>query len=112
MNFSAIYFNEAQDVAKTSTLGHVPVFHKVINLVIDTQNFLLMLLISKRKGYCLIVTVCDGLPMLSLDLFNFCITFTWYDIFRDELFKRFTLVFLRFYSDIPTGIYPSCFAGP
>ena len=42
----------------------------------------------------------DGLLMLSLDHFNFCIKPTWYDIFQDVLLERFTLIFSRVYNDI------------
>ena len=58
-----------------------------------------MLLISKLKGFYLIATACDGLLMLSLDLFSSCIKPTWYDIFQDVLLKCLTLVFLRVYND-------------
>ena len=100
MPFSTILFNETQHVVKISTTSYVPVFYEVINLFIKLQNFLLMLLISKLKGFYLIVTACDGSLMLFLDLFNFCIKSTWYYVFQDVLFQRFTLVFFRFYNDI------------
>ena len=77
VNFSAILFYKTQHVVKRSTTGYGPVCYEVINLFIKLQNFLLMLLISKLKGFSLIVTVCDGLLMLSLDLFNSCIKPTW-----------------------------------
>ena len=100
MGIFAILFDETQHVVKISTTGYVPVFYEIINLSIKPQNFLLMLLISQLKGLYLIVTVYDGWLMVYLDLFNFCIKFTWYDVFQDVIFERFTLVFLRFYNDI------------
>ena len=93
VNFSTILFDETQHVIKTSTMGYVAVCYEVINLFIKPQIFLFMSLY-------LIVTACDGLLMLSLDLFNFCIKSTWYDVFQDVLLKRFTLFFLRVYNDI------------
>ena len=75
-----ILFNEAQHV-KISMTGYMPAFYEVINLFIKLQNVLLMFFICKLKGFYLIVTVCDGLLMLSLDLFNSCIKPTWYDVF-------------------------------
>ena len=100
MPFSAILFNETQHVVKTSKAGYVLVFYEAVNLFIKLQNFLLMLLICKLKGFYLIVTVCDGLLMLSLDLFNFYIKPLLYDVFQDVLFEHFTLIFSRVYSDI------------
>ena len=76
----AILFNEAQHV-KISMTRYMPAFYEVINLFIKLQNVLLMFFICKLKGFYLIVTVCDGLLMLSLDLFNSCIKPTWYDVF-------------------------------
>ena len=76
----AILFNEAQHV-KISMTRYMPAFYEVINLVIKLQNVLLMFFICKLKGFYLIVTVCDGLLMLSLDLFNSCIKPTWFDVF-------------------------------
>ena len=73
MTFSAILFNETQHVVKTSTMGYIPVFYEVINLFIKPQNFLLMLPISKLKGFYLIVTACDGLLMFFKNLINSCI---------------------------------------
>ena len=67
--FSAILFDEAQHVIKTSTAGHVPVCHEVINLFIKPQNFLLMFVIRIFKGLYLIVTVCDDLLMDVLLVF-------------------------------------------
>ena len=99
MNFSAILFDETQHVVKTSMMGYVPICYEIINLFIKSQNFLLIFLICMLKGFSLIVTVCDDLLMLSLDLFNSCLKPTWYDIFQDVL-KCLTLVFLRFYNDI------------
>ena len=83
-----------------NTAGHVPVCYEIINLFIKPQHFLLMFFICKIKGLYLIVMVCDGLLMLPLDLFNFCIKSTWYDIFQDALFMWLTLVFFRVYNDI------------
>ena len=77
----AILFNEAQHIVKISMTGYLPVFYEVINLFIKLQNVLLMFFICKLKGFYLIVTVCDGLLMLSLDLFNSCIKPTWFDVF-------------------------------
>ena len=99
MNFPAILFDETQHVVKTSMMGYVPICYEIINLFIKSQNFLLIFLICMLKGFSLIVTVCDDLLMLSLDLFNSCLKPTWYDIFQDVL-KCLTLVFLRFYNDI------------
>ena len=99
MNFSAILFDETQHVVKTSMMGYVPICYEIINLFINSQNFLLIFLICMLKSFCLIVKVCDDLLMLSLDLFNSCLKPTWYDIFQDVL-KCLTLVFLRFYNDI------------
>ena len=76
----AILFNEAQHV-KISITRYMPAFYEVINLFIKLQNVLLMFFICKLKGFYLIVTVCDGLLMLSLDLFNSCIKPTWFDVF-------------------------------
>ena len=76
----AILFNEAQHV-KISMTRYMPAFYEVINLFIKLQNVLLMFFICKLKGFYLIVTVCDGLLMLSLDLFNSCIKPTWFDVF-------------------------------
>ena len=53
-----------------------------------------MFLIYKLKGLYLIVFFFDGLLMLSLDLFNFCIKPTCYDVLQDVLLKCFTLGFL------------------
>ena len=93
MPFSAILFDETQHVVKTSTTGYMPVFYEVTNLFIKLQNFLLMLLISKLKGFYLIVTVCDGLLMFFLYLFNPCIKSTWCDVLQDVLLKRLALSF-------------------
>ena len=76
----AILFNEAQHV-KISMTRYMPAFYEVINLFIKLQNVLLMFFICKLKGFYLIVTFCDGLLMLSLDLFNSCIKPTWFDVF-------------------------------
>ena len=76
----AILFNEAQHV-KISMTRYIPAFYEVISLFIKLQNVLLMFFICKLKGFYLIVTVCDGLLMLSLDLFNSCIKPTWFDVF-------------------------------
>ena len=100
VNFSTILFDETQHVAKTSTVGYVPVCYEIINLFIEPQNFMFMFFICKLKGFYLIVTACDGFLMLFLDLFNSCIKSTWYDIFQDVLPKCFTLAFLRFCNDI------------
>ena len=82
MNFFAVLFDEARHVVKTSAAGCVPVIYEVINLFIEPQNFLLFFL-CKLKGFYLFATACDGLLMLSLDLFNPCIKCTWYDVFQD-----------------------------
>ena len=66
VNFSAILFDEAQHVVKTSAAGYGPVCNEVINLFIKSQSFLLMLLIFKLKSLYLIVTRCDGLLMFFL----------------------------------------------
>ena len=99
VNFSAILFNEAQNV-KTSTTGYVPVFQRVINLFIKPQNYLLIFSICKLKGLYLVVFFFNGLLMLSLYLFNSCIKSTWYYVLQDVLFKCLTLVFSRVYIDI------------
>ena len=57
MDLLAILFDEARHVVKTSATGYVPVFYEVINFFIKPQNFLLMLLISRLKGFSLIATV-------------------------------------------------------
>ena len=85
MPFSSILFDETQHVVKTSATGYIPVSYKIINLCIKLQNFLLMPLTSKLKGFYLIDTVCDGLPMFFFDLFNSCIKSTRYDVFQDVL---------------------------
>ena len=69
VNFSAILFDETQHVVKTSTTVYVPVCYEIINLFIKPQNFLLMLFISKLKGFYLIATACDGLLMFFLYFF-------------------------------------------
>ena len=40
------------------------------------------------------------LVMLSLDLFDSCIKPTWYDVFQDDLFEPFTLIFPGIFNDI------------
>ena len=57
----AVLFDETQHVVKTSTAGYAPVYYKVINLFIKPQNFLLVFLICRLKGFYLIVTACDEL---------------------------------------------------
>ena len=94
VNFSAILFDKTQDVVKISTTDYVPIFYEVINLVIKLQNFLLMFFIRKLKGLYLIVTVCDGLLMLSLDLFNSCIKPTRYNVFKMCFLSALPLGFL------------------
>ena len=59
MGLFAILFDEAQRVVKTSRTRHLPVCYKVINLLIEPQNFLFM-------GLYLIVTFRDGLLMFLL----------------------------------------------
>ena len=59
VNLFAIFFDKAQHVVKISTRGYVSVFYEVINLFIKLENFMLMFLISKLKGFYLTVTVCD-----------------------------------------------------
>ena len=81
----AILFDEAQHVVKTSTTGYVPVFYEVINLFIKLQNFLLMLLISKLKGFYLIVTVANR----CIFFFNGFLMFFLY-FFYDFLASHFT----------------------
>ena len=66
VNFSAILFDETQHVVKTSPASYVPVCYEVINLLIKSQNFLLMCLICKLKGLYLIVMACDGLLMFHV----------------------------------------------
>ena len=61
VNSSAIIYDETQHVVKTSMTDHMPVFYEVINLFIKPQKFLLIFFICKLKGFCLIVTACDGL---------------------------------------------------
>ena len=100
MNFSAILFEKTQHVVKTSTMGYMPICYEIINLFIEPQNFLFMFFICKLKGVYLIVTVCEGLLMLSLDLFNSCIKFRWFDILQNVLLKCLTLVFFKVYRDI------------
>ena len=69
-NFCAVLFDETQHVAKISSTSYVPFCYEIINLFIESQNFLLMGLtfffICKLKGLYLIVTVCDGLLMFFL----------------------------------------------
>ena len=89
-----------QHVVRTSMTSYVPICYEVINLFIESQNFLLMLLISKLKDFYLIIFFFNGLLMLSLDLFNFCIKSTWYDVFQDVLPEHFTLILSRVYNDI------------
>ena len=100
VNFSAILFDETQHVVKTSTMGYVPICYEILNLFTEAQNFLFMFFICKLKGVYLIVTVCEGLLMLSLDLFNSCIKFRWFDILQNVLLKCLTLVFFKVYRDI------------
>ena len=100
VNFSAAVLDKTQRVAKTSTVGYVPVCYEIVNLFIKPQHFLLMFFICKLKGLYLVVTICDGFLMLSLDLLHFCIKSTWYDVLQNVLLERFTLIFLRVYNDI------------
>ena len=60
MPFSAILFDEAQHVVKTSAAGYVSVCYEVINLFIESQNFLLMFLICRLNGLYLINFFLDG----------------------------------------------------
>ena len=53
----AVLFDETQHILKTSTAGYMLVCYEVINLFIDTQNFLLIFFICKLKGLYLIVIV-------------------------------------------------------
>ena len=69
VNFSTIVFDETQHVVKTFTTDYVPVYYEVINLFIKLQNFLLMFFICRFKGFCLIVTACDGLLMFFMYFF-------------------------------------------
>ena len=57
VNFFAVRFDKTQHFVKTSTAGYEPVCYKIVNLFIEPQNFLLMFLVSKLKGFYLIVTV-------------------------------------------------------
>ena len=91
LNFFAIFF------MKNNTLSKHP---RRATFFIEPQNFLLMFFIRKLKGLYLIVTVYDGLLMLSLDLFNSCIKPTWYDVFQDVRFKCFTLGLFAFDYDM------------
>ena len=100
VNFSAAVLDKTQRVAKTSTVGYVPVCYEIVNLFIKPQHFLLMFFICKLKGLYLVVTICDGFLMLSLDLLHFCIKPTWHDVLQNVLLERFTLIFLRVYNDI------------
>ena len=68
LKFSAILFDEAQHVVKTSTARYVPVCCEIINLFIQPQNLQLMFLICKLKGLYLIVFFFDGLLMVFLHL--------------------------------------------
>ena len=83
--------------------SYMPVCYEAINLFTEPQNFMLMFLICRFKGLYLIVFLFDGLLMLSLDLFNFCIKSTWYDVFLDVLLKSLTLIFWRFYNEIKSA---------
>ena len=78
VSFSAILFDDIRHVVQRSTPGHVPVSYEIINHFIEPHNFLLMFFIYKLKGYYLLVTVRDGLLVLSLDFINSCIPPTWY----------------------------------
>ena len=66
VNFSAILFNETQQVVKASTAGYGPVCYEVINLFIKPQKFLLMSLLSKLEGFYLIIFFFDGLLIFFL----------------------------------------------
>ena len=66
VNFSAIFFDEAQHVIKTVAAGYVPFCYEVINAFIKPQNFLLMGFICKLKGLYLTDTACDGLLVFFL----------------------------------------------
>ena len=66
VNFSAILFNETQQVVKASTAGYGPVCCEVINLFIKPQKFLLMSLLSKLEGFYLIIFFFDGLLIFFL----------------------------------------------
>ena len=66
VNFSAIFFDEAQHVIKTVAAGYVPFCYEVINAFIKPQNFLLMGFICKLKGLNLIDTACDSLLVFFL----------------------------------------------
>ena len=96
----AIFFNEAQHVIETSTMGYVPVFYEVINLFIKPQNVLLMLFLCILERLYLIIFFFNGLLMLPLDLLHSCIKPTWYYVLQDVLFKCLVFVFSRVYSDI------------
>ena len=100
VGFSAILFDETQQVVKKSTTGYVPVCCEIINFFIEPQNFLLMFLIFKLKCFYLIVMACDGLLMFFLNLFNSRINPTWHYVLQDVFLKCLTLVLLRVYSDI------------
>ena len=66
VNFSAIFFDEAQHVIKTVAAGYLPFCYEVINAFIKPQNFLLMGFICKLKGLNLIDTACDSLLVFFL----------------------------------------------
>ena len=66
VNFSAIFFDEAQHVIKTVAAGYVPFCYEIINAFIKPQNFLLMGFICKLKGLNLIDTACDSLLVFFL----------------------------------------------
>ena len=85
MPFSSILFDEAQHVVKKFTAGYVPVCYEVINILIESQNFLLMFLICILKSLYLIVTACDGLLMFFL----YFLYLSWLAI----LLKQLPLVF-------------------
>ena len=57
VNFSSVLLDETEHIVKASTAGDVPVCYEVIILFIEPQNFLLMGLICKIKGFYLIVNV-------------------------------------------------------
>ena len=68
VNFSASLFDKTQHVVKRSTKGHGLVCYEVINLLIESQSFLLMGLLCSLKSLYLIITACDGLFMF----FHYC----------------------------------------
>ena len=60
------FFYKTQLVVKTSATGYVPVCYEDSNVLVKSQNFLLMFFICKLKDFYLIVTACDVIIMVFL----------------------------------------------